>query len=73
PLRQRAFPVILTCYSLYGYPLEEYPDWYDLLFHNLLGYYFLVADRSLWPESEQASFAGVRPVRRPADCPQDKR
>lgn len=42
-LRQRALPDILTCYSLYGYPLEEYPDWYDLLFHNLLGYNFLVS------------------------------
>lgn len=47
PLRQRAFPDILTCYSLYGYPLEEYPDWYDLLFHNLLGYYFLVSEEDL--------------------------
>lgn len=46
-LRQRAFPDVLSCYALYGYPLEEYPDWYDLLFHNLLSYYFLVSEEDL--------------------------
>ncbi len=46
-LRQASFPQALSCYALYGYPLEDYRQWYDLLFHNRLWRYFLVSDYDL--------------------------